>query len=47
MQGLEGLRIRIGADEINPLNLTIDHVVDRVAAATTHPDHLDHGVLIV
>ncbi|MBW8844903.1 MAG: hypothetical protein JF607_08035 [Burkholderiales bacterium] len=43
---VQRLRVGIGADEFHALNALGDHVVDRVAAATTDPDHLDLGALV-
>jgi hypothetical protein len=42
----EGLRIGVGTDELDALDVTLDHVLDRVAAAAAHPDHLDVGALV-
>jgi hypothetical protein len=39
------LGVGIGADELNAFNIALDHMVDRVAAATTHTDNLDHRAL--
>ena len=36
--------IRIGSDELNALGAVRDHVLDGVAAAAAHADHLDHGL---
>ena len=35
------LCIRVGADELHALHALGDHVIDGVAAAATHTDHLD------
>ena len=42
-RAVEGLRVGVGADELNALDPLRDHVVDRVAAAAAHADHLDLG----
>jgi len=35
------LRIGVGTDEVNALNLVLDHVLDGVATAAAHADHFD------
>ena len=40
-RAVERLRVGVGADEVHALNALLDHVLDRVAAATPHADHLD------
>jgi len=42
---LERLRVRVDADELDALQIRIDHPVDGVATPTTHADHLHAGVL--
>ena len=37
------LRIRVGDDEINPFELLLDHVVDRIAAGPADPENGDPG----
>ena len=39
----QGLRIGVGTNELHALHMGVDHVLDRVAAAATHANHLDHG----
>jgi hypothetical protein len=39
----KGLGIRVGRDEIDPLQLVTDHGVQGVAAAPADADHLDPG----
>jgi len=38
---VQRLGIGVGGDEMNALHPFTDHVIDRVAACTAHPDHLD------
>ena len=40
------LRVGVGADELHALHAAVDHVLDRVAAATADADHLDLGALV-
>jgi hypothetical protein len=42
LAAFQGLRIRIDRDEFDTLHALLDHVVDRIATATTHANHLDH-----
>ena len=42
---LQSLCIRVGGDEFHPLHALVDHVIDRVAAAAAHANHLDYGFL--
>jgi hypothetical protein len=39
----QGLRIGVGADELDALHVAIDHVIDGVAATATDANHLDLG----
>src|SRR5262249_12073100 len=41
---LERLRIGVGADEVDALDVRIDHVAYGVAAAAADTDHLDHRI---
>jgi hypothetical protein len=43
---LQGLRVGVGADELHALHACVDHVLDGVAAAAAHADHLDLGALV-
>jgi hypothetical protein len=43
---LERLRVGVRRDELHPLEARLDHVVERVAAASAHADHLDRGPLV-
>ena len=43
-RAIERLLIRIGRNERDPLGFLVDHVLDGVAAATAHADHLDAGI---
>ena len=45
VRALERLHIGIGRDELNTLHALHDHVVDSIAAATTHPNDLDYRFL--
>ena len=38
---VEGLSIRIGDNEVDPLNVRLDHVGDGIAAGAADPDHAD------
>ncbi|MNS93394.1 hypothetical protein D3C72_1275660 [compost metagenome] len=40
-------RLGIGVDgnKLHPLDTLTHHVLDRIAAAATDPDHLDDGVI--
>src|SRR4051794_1074634 len=40
-RAVERLRIGVGAYEVDALDAFLDHVLDRVAAAAAHADHLD------
>ncbi len=42
---LQRLRVGVGGDELHPLHAFLDHVVDRIAAAAAHADHLDYSFL--
>ena len=42
----QGLRVGVGADEFNALNLALDHVLHGVAAAAADTDHFDLGALV-
>jgi hypothetical protein len=42
----QGLCIGVGADEFHTLYLALDHVLDGITAATTHPDHFDLCALV-
>ena len=42
----QGLRIGVGADELDAADAAIDHVFDGVAAAAADPDHLDLGAQV-
>ena len=44
---LERLRVGVGADEVDALDVGADHVVDGVAAAAADADDLDDGALAV
>ena len=46
MAAFQSLRIGIGRDEFHTLHAIGDHVLDRVAAAAAHADHLDLGALV-
>ena len=39
------LQIGVGCDEFDAFHAGVDHAVDRIAAATTHSDDLDLGVI--
>ena len=41
---LQCLMVRIGSDKLNALGAVGNHVLDGIAAAATHTDHLDAGV---
>ena len=43
---VQGLRIGVGANEFHALYLGHDHVLDRVATAPAHADHLDLRALV-
>jgi hypothetical protein len=43
---VERLRVGVGADELHPLHALRDHVLDGVAAAAAHTDHLDLRALV-
>jgi hypothetical protein len=43
---VERLRVGVGADELHALHTLRDHVLDGVAAAAAHADHLDLGALV-
>jgi hypothetical protein len=38
---LQCLRVRIGNNKINTIQLLVDHVIDRIAASTTHTEYGD------
>ena len=38
------LRIGVRDNELDPLKVRFDHVVDRVAAGSTHPEYGDSGL---
>src|SRR5205823_2610170 len=40
---LKLLDVRVDGDELDALDVGLDHPVDRVAAAAAHTDHPDHG----
>ena len=40
-RAVERLRVGVGADEVHALHALVDHVLDGVAAAAAHADHLD------
>ena len=40
-RAVQRLRVGVGADEVHPLHPLVDHVLDGVAAAAAHADHLD------
>ena len=42
---LQRLRVGVRDDELHALHALRDHVVDRVAAAAAHADHLDDRFL--
>ena len=42
----ERLRVGIGADKLHALHAAGNHVLDGIAAATAHTDHLDLGALV-
>ncbi len=42
---LERLRIGVHADELDALDTPLDHVIDGIAAAPAHTDHLDDRFL--
>ncbi len=42
---IQGLRVGVDGDEFHAAQARRDHVVDRVAAATAYPNHLDHCIL--
>ena len=44
---LERLRVGVGVDELHAVDVGADHVVDGIATAAAHADHLDHGQLAV
>ncbi|MNT17998.1 hypothetical protein D3C72_1531800 [compost metagenome] len=46
MAALQCLRIGVGRNELDTLNTVGDHVLDSVAAAAAHADHLDLGALV-
>src|SRR5690625_2932384 len=37
------LRIRVGTNEIDPLNTGVDHMGNGITTCAADPDHLDHG----
>src|SRR5205807_7748736 len=41
------LQIRVRDYELDALHAGIDHAIDRIATATTDPDHLDLGVVAI
>jgi hypothetical protein len=43
---LESLRVGVGDDELDPLELLLDHVVHRIAAGAAHAEHGDPGLEI-
>ena len=43
---VQGLRVRIGADELHALHALVDHVLDGVAAAAADADDLDLRALV-
>ena len=43
---VHGLQVGVGGDELHTLQITADHVVDRVAAGAADTDHLDFGRLL-
>ena len=45
LRALQRLHVRIGADELHAFDPVRDHVVDRVAPAAAHADHLDYRFL--
>ncbi len=45
MRHAKRLQIRVGNDEFDALDAGIDHAVNSVAAAATHSDHFDLGVV--
>ena len=42
----QGLRVGVGANEFHALHAAGNHVLNGVAAATAHADHLDLGALV-
>ena len=42
-----GQRLMVGIrrDEFDPLGIVLDHVIDRIAAASAHADHSNDGVV--
>jgi len=45
--GTQRLRIGVGADEIDTLDFSAQHVLNGVAATAANADHLDHRVLAI
>jgi hypothetical protein len=42
----QGLCVGVGTNELNALDVALDHVLDGVAAATADTDHFDLGALV-
>ena len=45
MRHAQRLQVGVGDDEFDALHAGVDHAVDRVAAASTHADDFDLGVV--
>jgi hypothetical protein len=45
--GHQGLRICIADDKLNILDALVKHVIDGVAATTTHTNHLDDRLVVL
>ena len=45
LSALQRLHIGVGADELDAFHPVGDHVIDGIAAAAAHPDHLDYRFL--
>jgi hypothetical protein len=43
---VQGLRVRVGTDELDAGDRRLNHVLDRVAAAAANANHLDQGALV-
>src|ERR1019366_5193414 len=43
----EGLGIGVGGDELDTAQTGVDHAVDGIDPATTHPYHFDDGEIVV